>query len=61
MGDWFGCGLSAFIGHGFGSTPVDALKPLDILVLSDIPLLGPPLFNYDPLVYLSFILFGLIT
>jgi ABC-type uncharacterized transport system permease subunit len=57
----FGTGVSAYIGRGFGSTPVDALKPLDIPVLTDIPVLGPLLFNYDPLVYLSFVMFGLIT
>ncbi|MGI9509678.1 MAG: ABC transporter permease [Geminicoccaceae bacterium] len=57
----FGTGVSAFIGRGFGSTPIEALKPLDIPVLSDIPLIGPLLFNYDALVYLSFVLFGLIT
>ncbi len=57
----FGTGVSAYIGKGFGSTPIDALKPLVIPFLTDIPVLGPLLFNYDPLVYLSFILFGLIS
>lgn len=57
----FGTGVSAFIGRGFGSTPVDALKPLQIPVLTDIPVLGPMFFNFDPLVYLSFVMFGLIT
>ncbi len=57
----FGTGVSAFIGRGFGSTPIEALKPLDIPVLSDIPLIGPLFFSYDALVYFSFFLFGLIT
>lgn len=57
----FGTGVSAFIGRGFGSDPVDALKPLQIPVLSEIPVLGPMFFSYDPLVYLSFIMFALIT
>ncbi len=57
----FGAGVSAFIGKGFGSTPVDALKPLEIPILTDIPVIGPLLFNYDPLVYLSFIMLGLIS
>lgn len=57
----FGTGVSAFIGKGFGSAPVDALKPLHIPVLSDLPVLGPLFFNYDALVYLSFLMFGLTT
>jgi ABC-type uncharacterized transport system permease subunit len=57
----FGTGLSAFIGRGFGSTPIDALKPLDIPYLTDIPIIGPLLFNYDPLVYFSFVMLGLVS
>lgn len=53
----FGSGVSAFIGRDFGSTPTEAVEPLDIPVLSDIPVLGPLLFQYDPLVYLSFVMF----
>ncbi|MEX3006987.1 ABC transporter permease [Hoeflea sp. TYP-13] len=57
----FGSGVSAFIGEDFGSTPTDAVNNLHIPVLSDIPVIGPLFFQYDPLVYLSFIMFGLIT
>jgi len=57
----FGTGISAFIGKGFGSTPIDALKPLNIPFLTKLPLLGPLFFNYDPLVYFSFVMLGLIS
>jgi len=49
----FGGGVSAFIGRGFGSTPIPSLARLDIPFLSDIPVLGPMLFRFDPLVYLG--------
>ena len=57
----FGSGVSAFIGRDFGSTPTEAVEPLHIPLLSDIPVLGPLLFQYDVLVYLSFVMFGLIS
>lgn len=47
----FGSGVSAMIGTGFGSTPIEALQPLHIPLLSDIWLLGPMLFSFDILVY----------
>jgi general nucleoside transport system permease protein len=49
----FGGGVSAFIGRGFGSTPIPSLARLDIPFLSDIPVLGPMFFRFDPLVYLG--------
>lgn len=57
----FGAGVSAFIGRGFGSTPVDAIKSIHIPGLSDIPLLGELFFQYDPLVYFSFVMFGIVS
>lgn len=57
----FGSGVSASIGRGFGSTPVEALAPLHIPLLSDIPVLGPMLFRYDALVYLSLLLFAAVA
>src|SRR5207245_6988527 len=32
------------------------MPPIDIPILSHIPVLGPILFQYDPLVYLAFLL-----
>ncbi|WP_136661569.1 ABC transporter permease [Nitratireductor sp. XY-223] len=57
----FGTGVSAFVGRGFGSTPVEAIQPLHFPVLSDIPVIGPMLFQFDPLVYFSFVMFALVT
>ena len=49
----FGIGLSAFIGQGYLSYNLPGLKPIAIVLLSDIPLLGPVLFTQDAVVYLS--------
>lgn len=49
----FGLGLSAFIGQSYVSYSLPGLKPIAIPFLSDIPLLGPVLFNQDAVVYLS--------
>ncbi len=57
----FGTGVSAFLGRGFGSAPIDALKRIRIPGLSDIPVVGPMFFRFDPMVYLALLLFGLIT
>ncbi|MDD9729656.1 ABC transporter permease [Mameliella sp. AT18] len=57
----FGTGVSAFIGRGFGSTPVDAIQPVHLPGLSDIPVIGEMFFQYDPLVYISFVLFGIVS
>jgi simple sugar transport system permease protein len=52
----FGVGFSAFAGHSYVGMPIDSLKHLDIPVLSDLPFIGPLLFNYDVMVYLSIVL-----
>ncbi len=57
----FGSGVSASIGKGFGSTPVEAISPVRVPLLADIPVIGPMLFQYDALVYLSLALFAAIT
>lgn len=56
----FGVGLSAFLGRGFVGTPIDGLKALTLPVLSDLPLIGPLLFRFDAMVYLSLILFAIV-
>jgi simple sugar transport system permease protein len=53
----FGSGVSAFIGRRFGSAPIESLKRLNIPFLSDIPMIGPMLFRFDPLVYLAIAIF----
>ena len=57
----FGVGLSAFVGLGYIGTPIHGLPGIAIPLLSDIPVLGPLLFNHDPLVYVSFILLAAVT
>ncbi|MFT4172162.1 MAG: ABC transporter permease [Rhodocyclaceae bacterium] len=56
----FGIGLSSFIGQHYVSFSLPGLKPLTIPLLSDIPVIGPIFFHQDPVVYLSWIAFGLV-
>jgi general nucleoside transport system permease protein len=53
----FGIGLSAFAGHDFVGTPIPGLRPIEIPGLSSIPIVGPLVFHYDVMVYLSVLLF----
>jgi simple sugar transport system permease protein len=52
----FGIGLSAFLGRDLVGQTVAPIAPLSFPVLSDIPFLGPLLFRFDPVVYLSLLL-----
>lgn len=55
----FGTGLSSFLGSGLVGSTVAGFDPIAIPLLSDIPFIGPLLFNQDILIYLSFILVGI--
>ncbi|MEH6650419.1 MAG: ABC transporter permease [Motiliproteus sp.] len=56
----FGVGLSALLGVGFVGTTVEPMANLPIPLLSEIPFLGPVLFDHNLLIYLSVALvFGL--
>ena len=56
----FGVGLSALIGLDFVGVTVEPLKNIPIPLLSEIPFIGPLLFDHNLLVYLSVALvFGL--
>lgn len=57
----FGVGLSAFIGQSFVGLPIERLPGLRIPLLSDIPVFGQLLFNYDALVYLSLLLYFAVS
>lgn len=57
----FGIGLSAFMGRSFVGMPIERLPELDIPLLSDLPLLGPLLFRYDAIVYISLLLFAAVS
>ncbi|MCH8105012.1 MAG: ABC transporter permease [Proteobacteria bacterium] len=54
----FGGGLSAFVGKPYESEVLEAVPTLRIPLLADIPVIGPSLFNQQPLVYLAWALFG---
>lgn len=56
----FGTGLSAFIGSDYVGHTVDGFSRIAIPVLSDIPVLGPILFNQDLLVYASLMMFVVV-
>lgn len=47
----FGVGLSALLGQSLVGIAYDGLPKLAVPLLSEIPLLGPLLFNHDILVY----------
>jgi ABC-type uncharacterized transport system permease subunit len=57
----FGSGVSAFLGRGFGSAPIEALHGVDIPILSALPLIGPMLFRFDPMVYVALLMFAAIS
>lgn len=53
-----GVGLSAFIGQGYVSYSLPGMAPLALPLLSELPLLGPVLFQQTPAVYLALLLFA---
>lgn len=50
---FFGLGLSALIGKPYVGQLIEGLKPVPIPFLSDIPFIGPILFDHDILIYLT--------
>ena len=54
----FGVGLSAFIGKPYESVALQAVPPIRIPLLADIPVVGSALFSHQALVYFSWILFA---
>ncbi|MEK7215431.1 MAG: ABC transporter permease [Chloroflexota bacterium] len=51
-----GLGVTSFWGRSFVSTQIQGMEPINLPVLSSMPLLGPILFQHDPLTYLSMLL-----
>jgi len=51
-----GLGASGMIGENFIGRPGIKLQPIELPMLSDIPVLGPILFRQDPIFYLSILL-----
>jgi ABC-type uncharacterized transport system permease subunit len=56
----FGLGLSAFLGRDLVGKTVAPLAHLRFPVLSDMPFVGPLLFQFDALVYLSLAVVGVV-
>lgn len=52
----FGAGFSAFAGLNFVQAKMPELAPDGIPYLKDLPLIGPALFDHDPMVYLTILL-----
>jgi len=48
-------GLTALFGTPYVGESIDALDPVALPLLADIPWLGEILFNHDPLTYLSYV------
>ena len=57
----FGVGLSAFVGRSYSGEALLADWSIRIPGLSDIDIVGPLIFTYDPLVYISWLLFGAVV
>ena len=56
----FGLGFAAFAGRGYTEETIQLITAVPIPYLSDIPYLGPLLFSFNPLVYLSFFMVYLV-
>ncbi|MDK2778345.1 MAG: ABC transporter permease [Pseudomonadota bacterium] len=56
----FGAGLSAFLGNNYIGIGLEGIGIWEIPLLSDIPVIGKVLFQHDPLVYLTIILFAVV-
>ena len=57
---FLGLGLTALFGQSYVGQGVEALEPVAIPGLADLPFLGPVLFDHDPLTYLSFVAVGVL-
>lgn len=56
----FGLGLSALLGQGYQGIKPPRVGTVDIPVLGDLPVLGPIVFDHDPMVYLALLLVLLV-
>jgi simple sugar transport system permease protein len=52
----FGVGLADYLGTPFIGQPAPGFSPIQVPVLSKIPLLGPVFFIHDPLIYVSYLI-----
>ena len=56
-----GLGISAFIGKPFEGTTIAKIPKLSMPGISDLPLIGPILFNHDVMVYLAFAMIFIVA
>lgn len=56
----FGLGLSAFAGRELAGLPITGMRPLELPLLSQLPIVGR-LFRFDVLVYASLLLYFAIS
>jgi ABC-type uncharacterized transport system permease subunit len=56
-----GLGLAGLIGAGFVGQPREAIPPVAIPLLKDIPILGRAIFTGDIVFYLSLVLLGVVA
>ena len=52
----FGLGLASLIGQTYSGISLDAFPVFDVYLLTEIPIIGSLLFNFDYLIYLSIII-----
>jgi len=57
----FGVGLSAFIGKPYESAPLEVVPSIPVPLLSEIPFIGPALFNFQSLVYFSWLMVAAVV
>ncbi len=57
---FFGLGLTAMLGRPYVSQNIDGLPTVTIPLLSDLPFVGPVLFQHDMLTYIGYLLGPLI-
>lgn len=53
---FLGAGLTSMFGAAYVGRAISPFQPYPVPLLSDIPWLGPVLFDHDPLVYVSYLL-----
>lgn len=57
----FGVGLSAFLGKPFEAKVLPSIKPTEIPLLSDLPVVGQVLFGQQWLVYMTWLIFAMVV
>jgi simple sugar transport system permease protein len=55
-----GAGITGVLGGSIINTPLPGFQNIDWGVMSDVPFIGPIIFNQNALTYLAFVLAGLI-